>query len=154
MSLLNRFKKQGGFIQLLQLIESTEPSKQKSLLHLVGQEDPGWAHLVRLKSLTADRILNWPNEVLSKILSHLSSPVIAVLYNNGSESQRTKILLCLPQRIVREVQELATNIPSGTSEVTTAQLKLVQTSRDLNNSGQIDFLKFDPSLHVEHKLVA
>ena len=63
--MLSRFRKPGGFMQLLALIESCDPSKQKNLLSLVGPEDPGWAHLLKVKALTFDRIRSWPAPVLS-----------------------------------------------------------------------------------------
>ena len=80
MSTLSRFRKPGGFQQLLMLIETCDPDKQKSLMHLIGTEDPGWAHLVKIKALTFERIMTWPTEILMEITPHLQDHTIAMIF--------------------------------------------------------------------------
>lgn len=160
MSMLNRFRKPGGFHQLLALIETCEPAKQKDLLHLVGSEDPGWAHLVKAKSLTFDRILSWPVEVLMEITPHLPDKVLAAAYLVAEQQSshgnllHEKWLKSLPSMKAREVHSLAQGSAVTAAEQTASLIKIIQTVRDLEAKGNIRFAQFDPSLEVDKRLAA
>src|SRR5690349_9430773 len=113
MSMLNRFRKPGGFLQLLALIETCEPAKQKSLMHLVGTEDPGWAHLVKLKILTMERIFSWPQEILMEITPHLPDQVLAIAHQMATQlspKAQEKWLNSLPSMKAREVKEMCKDL--------------------------------------------
>lgn len=152
--MLNRFRKPGGFLQLVQLIETTEIAKQKNLLHLVGKEDPGWAHLLRLKTLSIDRIFSWPPDILYKILPEMPLPLLTVIYMTAQDERRAKILASIPHPLVRKIQDLCEQIGSPEAQLFSANIKLLQLVRELHNNGTIDFNRFDPALHIEDSLVA
>jgi flagellar motor switch protein FliG len=153
-SMLNRFRKKGGFLQLVQLIETTEVSKQKNLLHLVGQEDPGWAHLVRTKTLSTQRIFSWSTDVLYKILPELHIQQLAVLYVTGNDERRAKILASIPSLLVRQVQDFSITSEVAEAQRFSAEIKLIQLVRNMHSEGALDFNRFDPSLVIEASLVA
>lgn len=160
MSMLNRFRKPGGFQQLLSLIETCEPNKQKDLLHLVGSEDPGWAHLVKSKSLTFDRILSWPVEVLMEVTPHLPDKILAIAYLMAEQQSshghllHEKWLKSLPSMKAREVHSLSVGLAVTPAEQAASSIKIIQTVRDLEAKGQIRFSQFDPSLEVDKRLAA
>jgi flagellar motor switch protein FliG len=56
MDLLRRYHKPGGFLQLVQLIETCGPQKQQQLLTSIEKESLEWANEVRAKILTINRI--------------------------------------------------------------------------------------------------
>ena len=161
MSMLSRFRKPGGFQQLITLLETCDPSKQKSLLHLVGSEDPGWAHVVKVKSLTFERVLSWPQEVLMEITPHLPDQVLATAYrmaeilSQGQGRQlHEKWISSLPSMKAREIQELAQSHLFTTAEQTNAVIKVIQTVRELEAKGLLRFATFDPVLEIDSKIAA
>jgi flagellar motor switch protein FliG len=153
MSMLSRFRKQGGFSQLLTLIETCDPIKQKNLLHLVGVEDPGWAHLVKIKCLTVDRILNWPQEILMEITPHLTEKLIISLYARLRPDQKNQLTSALPNsalRILKDQMGQSVHI----AEQNAAAIRLIQIVRDLENAGKIKFSNFDPALTIDPSIAA
>lgn len=161
MSMLSRFRKPGGFLQLLTLIETCEPAKQKSLLHMVSTEDPGWAHLVKIKALTFERVLTWPENVLEEITPHLSDLILANAYcmakkaSAGKNDQlHEKWIRTLPSIKAKEILNLAQSLkPEATEEFSTS-IKVIQTVRELEAKGHIQFSAFDPTLEVDKRIAS
>lgn len=154
MSMLNRFRKQGGFQQLLTLIETCDPSKQKNLLHLVGVEDPGWAHLVKVKCLTLDRVFSWPDSVLREITPSLPEKVMVALHSALNPNQREKFKTSLPQMQLRNLDDQFASIGATPSEQNAARIKLFQIIRDLEAEGKFKFQTFDPILVIDPSIAA
>ncbi|RYZ83809.1 MAG: hypothetical protein EOP04_19245 [Proteobacteria bacterium] len=69
--MLDRYKKKGGFSQLLNLIETSGGRKQEQFLGLIAQENPAWERELKSKILTVDRIFSWPEDVMSEVLSRI-----------------------------------------------------------------------------------
>jgi hypothetical protein len=161
MSTLGRFRKPGGFQQLLVLIETCEPTKQKNLLHLIGVEDPGWAHLVKVKALTFERVLSWPVEILMEVTPPLPDQILASSYKMAeliSTPERPalheKWLKSIPSIKAREIQDLARLHTLSTADQSACVIKLLQTVRELESKGIIRFASFDPSLDVDQRITA
>jgi hypothetical protein len=169
MSMLARFRKPGGFQQLLALIETCEPAKQKALLHLIAVEDPGWAQLVRLKTLSFERILSWPVEILMEITPPLPDKVLATAYQIAEtistpnpqaapqvfkESLHEKWLQSLPSLKAREIRQMAAELSPTAAEQSATVIRLIQIVRELESKGQIRFQQFDPLLEVDKDLAA
>lgn len=161
MSMLSRFRKPGGFQQLLFLIETCEPSKQRGLMQLVGKEDPGWAHLIKLKTLTFERVLSWPPEVLMEITPVLSDHILATAYQiaqqmspQGKPQLHEKWLKGLPAIKAKEIHDFSQSQVFTQAEQATACIKVIQTVRDLEAKGMIRLAAFDPLLLVDERLTA
>lgn len=154
MSMLSRFRKSGGFYQLLSLLESCDAEKQKQLLHLVASEDPGWAHLVKIKVLTVEKILNWPTNVLQEIAAHVPDSLHLSLLIGFSDYQKQKWISALPTMRGRDLKDRLHLFTANPQEAASAAIKLVQIVRELESEGKIHFKQFDPSLIIEHRLVA
>jgi len=161
MSTLGRFRKPGGFQQLLALIETCEPLKQKNLLHLIGVEDPGWAHLVKVKVLTFERIMSWPVEVLMEITPPLPDAILANSYKMAEQistaerpALHEKWLKSIPNIKAREIQDLARLQNLSAADQSACVIKLLQTVRELESKGVIRFANFDPMLEVDQRLTA
>ncbi len=161
MSTLGRFRKPGGFQQLLTLIETCDPSKQKNLLLLIGNEDPGWAHLVKVKALSFERVLSWPIEVLMEVTPPLPDNVLAASYKMAEllstpahPQLHEKWLKSIPSIKAREVQDLANLHTLSAADQTACVIKLLQTVRELEAKGVIKFSNFDPTLEVDRRLTA
>ena len=73
MGMLDRYKKKGGFIQLLQLIETSNKQKQEQFLGIVAQESVIWEAEIRRKSLTLEKMLKWNATYLAEIFSRIQT---------------------------------------------------------------------------------
>ncbi len=161
MDKLSRFKKPGGFQQLLVLIESCEPQKQTSLLHMVASEDPGWAHLLKVKALTLPRILDWPVEVLMEVTPHLQDHSIAMIYRMAQDISRKakknthdRFLKAIPHTKNNEILEIANSIRFTESDQTATVIRLLQIIRELESKGKLNFQSFDPTLVIDIKIAS
>lgn len=161
MSMLNRFRKPGGFIQLLSLVETCDQQKKNNLLQLVGSEDPGWAYLVKLKSITFERILSWPVNILMEITPHLSDRILVTAYHMAQSVAKTgqsdgpeKWLKALPSMKAKEISRLAQSSSINPIEHHAAAIKIIQTVRELEAKGLIRFSQFDPTLEIEKNSAA
>jgi hypothetical protein len=154
MSTLDRFKKVGGFFQLLSLIEGCSPDKQRSLLHLVALEDPGWALLVKQKALRFEKVMSWPSESLALIAPHIPDPLAATLLHCLNPALQTKWLEAFGNIRGRQIQYLSSNLNVSSGEKSSATIRLIQTIRELDYSGTVKINELDPSLNIPIKLVA
>lgn len=154
MSILDKFKKTGGFQQLVQIIEVCEPAKQKAMLQLVGNEDPGWAHLVKVKALTYEKILKWPPNHLMETLYPLDQTQLAALYQHSTAQQQELLFAALHHRQSREIQELALTNNFSEEEFLSSKIRLIQSARECIISGRLDLSLIDPTLIIEQKIAA
>ncbi len=154
MPILDRYRKAGGFVQLVQLIESCEPNKQEKLLHLVGAEDPGWAVLVKAKSLSLNKIFSWPQQSLMEFTNIIPDRILAITLHCVPADFHPKIIESLPRSKAREVQTLFEEIKPTPAEKHAATVKVIQTVRDFEKDGKIKLAAIDPSLEINELLVA
>lgn len=152
--MLLRFRKKGGFFQLLYLIESCEPQKQKSLLHTVALEDPGWAHLIRLKMLSLHKVLSWPQQALEELVPQLSDQMVAVLYFELNDVDRERWINAVSYKKTHKIKELIEHLKPTSAEKSTATLKLIQKIRELESSGEFNPYVYDPALMVEAQIAS
>lgn len=154
MSMLNRFRKPGGFVQLLQLIESCDGEKQKNLIQLIASEDPGWASLVKAKQLSFQKVLSWPQPHLAMVLERLPYRTLLALVA-GSQSEQKMVVKntlspSLWARLMKDIEET----PLETNEHKVAQLKLLSSIREMDQEGKIKLTAIDQRLELDPRLVA
>lgn len=152
MSTLGRFRKPGGLLQLIRLIETSESEKRKQLLGLIAKEDPGWAHMVQAKTLSFERIMSWPDRILEELLEDLPVNLIVSLIQMGSAEDASKILRCHPRRLEKEIRQKNEDREVDHSEKVLALNKLLLLIRDLQDQGRLSFATFDPGLDIDLRL--
>ena len=155
MSALKQFRHPGGFLHLLQVLEMSDSQKQRGLLQLIASEDPGWAHLLRLKILTVEKIFSWDLETLKCALEALPKDSLFQLYAGWGDQERNQIERTMSPEVVRSLRlQLSFEKAPTTQSVNMAGVKLIQVVRDLENCGVLDLNAIDPSLCWEPSLVA
>lgn len=154
MSMLNRFRKKGGFHQLLLLLESCDPTKQKNLLSLVAQEDPGWAYLFKVKTITFEKLIGFDDQLWLDLIPHLNHKVIGDFISHLEAKQKSRILILLDYSSQRIVSQMLLEKTPTISQQGTAFIKIVQTVRDLEDKKIINFVHYDPSLVIDQKIAA
>ena len=148
MSILARYKKPGGFIQLLKLIETSQPVKQQKLLEAVEKEDPDWADLIRRKKLTVDMVLDWDKETQTKIYEYMNPRHCATFFkNNGGEDRVLEFREFFRLEKYNELFDLVEHIESlSPAEIFAAENNLLETIRFLEEEKKLILRFIDPSL--------
>lgn len=152
MSSIARFRRPGGLVQLILLLETSEKGKREELFEIVAKEDPGWAYYVQSKTLTVDRILGWPSPVLETIFIKLPLPFIAILSQMSNSDVQLKIENSINRTLIRDLIQIRTEKTFSAEHRFNVGVKLIQTVRELQSQGQLKFSTFDPGLEIDSRL--
>ncbi|MGE0762302.1 MAG: FliG C-terminal domain-containing protein [Bdellovibrionales bacterium] len=148
---LDRYKKAGGFSQLLQLIESFASAKQEKFLALIEEENPVWAKALREKMLTVARISTWPPATLAEIFPHMNTNLIAIAFHGMKPEQVEHFLSGLPAGEKRKIQNEFDIVKPQPQDIATTHYKMVEAVRRLVNEGSMRLETIDPSAVVNEK---
>jgi hypothetical protein len=152
MSMLDRYKKKGGFIQLLILIETSSKQKQDQFLGLIAQENPLWEEAIKKKTITLDRILNWDSTYLAEIFSRLQPLTIAVAFRNFPPEQIELVLKCFSSTDKRKIQNLISETQPSNGEISTCGMKVISEVRELMKIGVLKMDKIDSELTIPENI--
>lgn len=150
--MLDRYKKKGGFLQLLLLIETSSPQKQESFLNLIAQESPAWEEAIKKKTLSVEKILLWDPIYLAEIFSRIQPLTIAVALRSFSEAQTAKILNCFTPSEQRKIQNIITETNPSANEIASCTMKIIAEVRELMKRGVLKLEKIDPEMVVPENI--
>ena len=154
MSMLDRYRKTGGFVQLLILLETCGPQKQQKFLELIRAEDPRWADAVQKKLLDIHRIFTWSDETIAEIVGTLQDLTVAVALHGLSPTEAAKVRKTFTHARSRKIEDLfATNKPTP-NEVNTMFNRILEEVRKMVKDGYLRFEKVDPSLAIDDDIEA
>ncbi len=149
MSVLDRYKKSGGFVQLLTLIETSNTAKKEKFLQLILEESPDWHKAIKERILTLDIILQWPLEYLSELTSRsLPMTLAAISKANISEEQKKRLLHGLPHTHLIKIRDLNENKTFTPIEIGSSIEKFLSEVRTHLHQGVVKLEKFAPDLAV------
>lgn len=152
MGMLDRYKKKGGFVQLLNLLETASKSKQEQFLTLISQENVNWEMELKKRVLTVDKIIEWPREPLSEIISRIQPLTLAVALRKFEGPKREEILAVLSQSDKRKILSLIDETNPNPAEIATCLSKIVVEVRGLIQQGIIKLEKFNPDMAVPENM--
>jgi hypothetical protein len=148
MGMLDRYKKKGGFVQLLTLIETSSKQKQDQFLSLIGQEDPAWESGLRGKLLTIERVLRWPSDVLVEIFTRVQPLTLAVAFHGNTQEKLDQIFGCLSNTEKRKLLLMMSELNPTAPERTSCLVKILGEVRGFVNQGIIKLEKFDHEMNI------
>ena len=152
MSMLDRYRKPGGFYQLVSLVETCPPAKKEKFLELIKAEDEAWAEAVKEKMLDVDRIFSWNDETLAEIFGTLQDLTVAVILHGTNDDLKNRIFTYMTQARKRKIEDLMGSQSPTPTEIASMQVKLIETVRKMAHDGYIRFEKVDPQLHFDNKI--
>lgn len=149
MSILARYRKPGGFRQLLQLIETSQPAKQEKLLEVVEKEDPRWAEMIREKKITPEMVLSWKPDQLVVVFEHMIPRHCACLFKTLEPGKINEYIDLFKEEKYRDLKALIEDesepIPS---EVVAASNHMLETVRYLDEEKKIILRFINPLLDL------
>lgn len=148
MGMLERYKKPGGFVQLLSLIETTQQSKREKFLSMIKDESPIWEENIKQRVLSIDKILTWPDEVLREIFGHYQLITVAGVISSLVEDQRQIIFKLIGSIETRKITNFLEEKQFTANEIQTSIEKFVTEVRNLISMGHIKPMQFDSSLVI------
>lgn len=152
MGMLDRYKKKGGFIQLLNLLETSSKAKQEQFLTLISQESTTWESELKKRLLSVDKIVEWPREPLSEIISRIQPLTLAVALRHFDQAKKEEITNVLSQSDKRKILNLVDETNPNPAEISTCLHKIVIETRGLIQQGIIKLEKFNPDLAVPENI--
>ncbi|MCB0340943.1 MAG: hypothetical protein H6626_10135 [Pseudobdellovibrionaceae bacterium] len=152
MSTLARYRKRGGFKQLLHLVETSVEKKRENLLRVIEAEDHYWAECIRERMLTIEKVLSWEAEPLERIMSEFSEEVWVKCLFALPETERQPTLEKVTQfkssAQQKHVAEAMNDATPTSGEVEAAGLMVIKKVRQLQGSGDFRPEQFDPKLAI------
>ncbi len=150
--MLARYRRRGGFIQLLNLIESSPPQKRENFLALISQESKVWETEIRKRILSFERILSWNPQYLSEIFSRIQPMNLAVAFR-GVPTDKSKLALSgLSPSFLKNIELENSERQPTSSEIFTCQIKVLEEARQLIKKGILKLEKVDPELFINEKI--
>jgi hypothetical protein len=149
MAMLDRYRKPGGFLQLLNLIETSGPTKQSKFLEIVKEEDPRWAEMMGEKLLSMQKICGWNNEALMEVVANLQILSLAVMLHGLDDPNRDKFTTAMSNGQKRMVMEQFNASQPSPSEVNSTFSRVITDVRKMITDGRLRMEKIDPKLIVE-----
>lgn len=148
MSSLQRYRKSGGFYQLLSLIETFGPQKKEKFLEMIEAESPAWARVLRDKMITFDRIFSWPEQIIVEIFKNLQPKTLAFALHGLKDEQKAKIMAYFSHAEKRRLDDmLAEGVPKP-EEVAAVLVKVVEQTRKMLKNRELHADKFDEALLI------
>lgn len=151
MSMLARYKKKGGFFQLVQLIETSNLKKREQFLSLIKEESPIWESEIRKKILSTEKVLSWESNIISEVISRLPILTLSTILLSRSKEDYDKLYAILSFADQRKIQDSSASAPNA-GEVQTSENKLLAEVRNLISLGTIKLEKIDPSLIIHDNI--
>ncbi len=147
--MLDRYRKSGGFIQLLNLLETCGTQKQEKFMTMIREEDPRWAETLEKKMLSLPRIFSWPHEAIAEVAGNLNELTIIVAFHGLDQAQREKILKTFDNFRRHRIEDLFSSRSPLPSEIQTMLAKVIAEVRKMITEGRLRMDKFDPPLVIE-----
>ena len=152
MGMLDRYKKKGGFYQLLQLLETSPTVKREQFLKLIEAESPAWEEALRKRVLTVNRVYGWESQYLVEIFSRVQPLTLANALHGSPQEQVDQLLGCLPPISKRKITDLMAESNPSPGEKSSCIVRLLSEVRGFVSQGIIRLEKVDPELHVPENI--
>lgn len=152
MGMLDRYKKKGGFSQLLQLLETSPTTKREQFLGLIAGESPAWEEALRKRILTINRVYAWEGQYLVEILSRVPPLTLASSIHGNPSEQIEGLLNLLPPISKRKIVDLMGEMNPTAAEKATSISKLLAEVRGYIAQGILRLEKVDPELIIPENI--
>lgn len=152
MGMIDRYKKKGGFSQLLQLLETSPATKREQFLGLIAAESPVWEDALRKRVLTISRVYSWDAQFLVEIFSRLPPLTLANALHGNPPEQNDNLLGCLPPISKRKITDLMGESNPTPAEKGTCVAKILSEVRGFISQGILKLEKVDPDLVIPENI--
>jgi flagellar motor switch protein FliG len=137
MSVYARFKRNpDGFRKLVELLETTPLSRRQKMIDIGMAEDPEYTRRALEMVMTFKDIIGLPEMELAEVCAKAPPRMLAYALNLADEDTKKRFFKCSEPRIAAQLKDYL-GMKIGPAEVGGAQLKVVETVRDLERQGLV-----------------
>jgi hypothetical protein len=148
MAMVDRYKKSGGFVQLIQVIETCNPKKREQFMNIISEESPIWAEALNQKSLSFDKIVNWKADVLLDVVASVNSLAFSAALKSLSPETLAMFVEKLTHQERRKFETYLAEANPNPNEIASSVLKVVSETRMLMVQGTLKADKIDLNLVI------
>lgn len=148
MSMIDRYRKKGGFVQLLNLIETTGKDKQEKFLKMILDESPAWESEIRKRLLTVDKILGWNPTYLAEIFPRVQPLQLAMVVGGLPPEKADAFMKVLTFKERKGVEDTLKDKKPSPGETSAGVMKLFSEIRKMEAEGSLKFEKFDEAMVI------
>lgn len=148
MSMIDRYKKSGGFSQLLALLESCGSAKREKFFKIILDESPVWHDALKQKMLGFDDLLKWPVEILAEVTSRTQPITLAAVAKSLPEEKSKTLFAGLGHAQYAKIRSIMDETEFSPQQSQSSIEKLLSETRALAQQGLLKFDKFAPHLHI------
>jgi hypothetical protein len=145
MSMLARYKKGGGILELVKLVEDSPEPKRSQLLAMVRNEDAEFAARVEARIFNWDKIKELPENVIAEIIAVSPPKFLAISLVGEDPKFVTLAERCLGKNFAEykgERDTIAAAAPQPQA-IESARRKIIAEARKLEANGQIKLISGD-----------
>jgi len=137
MGVYSRFKKDhDGFRKLVELLESTGPTKQKRMIDVGMEEDSEYTLKALEYTLKFEDVGHLNDPELMELTGVAPARVVAYAFRNVEDSEHQRLLRLCPPATRNEVRDCR-EMEIKNIEINGAQLKLITFLRQLEKRGKV-----------------
>ncbi len=152
MAMVDRYKKSGGFIQLLQVIETCGPKKREQFMKIINEETPRWAEAIVAKMLSFEKILSWKPEAIMEITAQMNPLAFGTALKSLPQEKFDEFAAKLGPQERRKFEQLYKEGASAPNEISACLVKVINETRLLFAAGTLKFDKIDPDLIIPDEI--
>jgi flagellar motor switch protein FliG len=141
MGVYGRFKKNpDGFRKLVELVELTPSSRRQKMIDVGMAEDPEYTQQALQFVMTFKDILELPEDEMTELCAKAPPRFLAFALYNCSDEVKQRVLRCCRPGVGTEIRDFL-DASVSSAEIGGAQLKIVETARDLERKGYVHIKK-------------
>lgn len=148
MGMVDRYKKAGGFIQLVQVIETCNLKKREQFMSVIMEENPEWADALNQKCITFSKIVSWKSEIILDIIASVNMLIFSAALKSLNPEQLESFLQKLSHQERKKFELAMQESESSPNEISASVLKVISETRNLFVQGTLKVDKIDPDLII------
>ncbi len=148
MSMVDRYKKSGGFLQLVQVIETCGTKKREQFMTIITEESPQWAEALNQKCLSFDKIVSWKPEILLEILATVNPLAMGTALKGLDKPKLDEFMAKLSHQEAKRLENSMKEINPNPNEISSSMMKIVSETRNMMSSNALKADKIDPNLVI------
>jgi hypothetical protein len=148
MSMVDRYKKSGGFLQLVQVIETCNQKKREQFMSIISEENPEWADALNQKCITFEKIISWKAEILLDIIASVNLLSFSAAIKSLSPEQIDLFLQKLSHQDKKKFEISLQETSPSPNEISASVMKVISETRTLLIQGSLKADKIDAQLVI------
>ena len=148
MGMVDRYKKAGGFIQLIQVIETCNAKKREQFMKIISEENPEWAEALNQKCLSFEKILSWKAEAILEIIASVNMLSFTASLKSLDPEKLELFLQKLSNQDRKKFELALIEAQPSPNEISASVQKVIGETRLLFVQGSLKADKIDPTLVI------